>query len=204
MQTLCWRAGWTAVLALSLLILLNTLPYFSLGRNFAFLVEKGSLAGQPLWRACFYTHISGGLICLITGPLLLWNGLLGRSKAAHRWIGTTYAFVVLGWAGPAGLLLSFFAKGGLAGQSCFLLLTLLWWGATARGLHLAKARRIPEHRRWMMRSYALALSAVFFRILQVGFYLAGLGDDANYVVSLWLSLVASLAVGELLVQRKGV
>jgi len=169
-----------SILAQCGLIVLNSLPYFSSRTNLAFLVEKGTLAFDPVWRLCFLGHVLGGIVCLVTAPFLFWNGLLRRAPRLH---------------------LAVFAKGGPAGQAGFLVLGLLWWGATARGIQSIVSRRVAEHRRWMVRSYSLALSAVFFRLFHVGFYWAGLADEPNYVLSLWLSLAASLVAGEAVVRR---
>ena len=112
-----------------------------------------------------------------------------------------YGVAVLGGAAPSGLYLAVHAKGGLAGRSAFLLLGVLWWGSTALGIQAIVARRVADHRRWMIRSYAIALSAVFFRIFQMAFFWAGLADEPNYALSLWFSLAASLVAGEALVRR---
>lgn len=187
---------WTSIFALSGLILANSWPYFSLRGNFGFLVEKGEIADGLLWRAAFYVHVAGGMLCLATGPLLLWGGLLRRSPALHRWLGRAYALAVLGVAGPTGLFMAFQAKGGLPGTLGFLATGLLWWVQTARGVAHVAARRFAEHRRWMLRSYGVALSAVFFRVIQLALHAPGVPADANYVISIWLSLAAGVAVGE--------
>src|SRR5205807_1059764 len=112
----------------------NSLPYLSGRRTLAFLDEKGALASDPLWRTCFLGHVFGGIICFLMAPWLFWNGLLARFPKLHKGLGRVYGVAVLGWAGPTGIYLSFHAKGGLPGRSAFLLLGLLWWGATARGV----------------------------------------------------------------------
>ena len=86
----------------------------------------------------------------------------------------------------------------MLGQLGFLVLGVAWILTTAIGVERIAHRRVAEHRVWMLRSYALTLSAVFFRSLQAVFYVAGVGDDVNYLVSLWSSLVVSLVVGEVL------
>lgn len=189
-------AWWMSIVALSGLILANSWRYFSLRGNFGFLVEKGELASEVPWRTAFYVHVAGGMACLAAGPLLLWNGLLRFSPRLHRWLGRGYAVAVLGCAGPTGLYMAFHAKGGVAGAVGFLALGLLWWGETALGVREAVARRVAEHRRWMQRSYAMALSAVFFRVIQLALHAPGVPEEANYVISIWLSLAASAAVGE--------
>jgi uncharacterized membrane protein len=188
---------WTAMVALSALVAVNTVPYFSFAPGFAFLVERGELARATLWRACFYAHLLGGLVCLATGPVLMWNGLL-RAPRVHRVLGRAYVMAVLGCSGPASLYLALRAHGGLAGKLGFLVLGLLWCATTARGVQLVLRGRIAAHRRWMIRSYALALSAVFFRILFVLLPLAGVDGETSYVVSLWASLVVSVVAGEVL------
>lgn len=188
-------------LPLSGLILVNSIPYFTFDRSQAFLVEKGVLAYDPIWSACFYLHVAGGAVCLLAGPLLLWNGLRGGSRRLHRLVGQAYATAVLGWAGPTGIYLAIYAKGGLAGQAGFLLLGLAWYTTTLFGIRALKTRRIRDHLRWMLRSYALVLSAVFFRLIHVGLFAAGVADHTNYVLSLWLSNGVSVWVGELLILR---
>lgn len=196
-----FRAAVLTTIGLSGLVIVNSLPYFSGRSALAFLEEKGPLASDPVWRLAFRGHVLGGIVCFLSAPLLFWNGLLSRFPKLHRWLGRLYGVSVLGWAGPTGLYLSFFAKGGLTGKSAFLGLGLLWWGATARGVQRIVAKRVAEHRRWMTRSYAMALSAVFFRLFHIAFFFLGLSDDPNYGLSLWLSLATSLVVGELLVRR---
>jgi hypothetical protein len=192
------RVAWVATIALSGLIVVNTLPYFTDSATFAFLREKGALAADPLWRGAFHAHVAGGIVCLVTGPFLLHGGLLRRAPWLHRLLGRLHVGVVLGMAGPAGMVLAVHAKGGAAGRAGFVVLGVLWWASTAHGLALVLRGRIAAHRRWMLRSYALALSAVFFRVILVALFAAGLDDETNYVVSLWLSLAVSLGVGEVL------
>jgi len=191
-------------LALCGMIVVNSLPYFSFRRDLAFLEEKGARADDLLWRRCFYGHVLGAIVCIVVAPFLFWERLRVRRPKLHRGLGRVYGVAVLGWAGPAGLVLALFAKGGLAGQIGFLALGLLWWGTTARGVQTILAGRVAEHRRWMIRSYALALSAVSFRVFQIGLAVAGLSDEPNYVISLWLSLATSLVAGEAVARRSPV
>ncbi len=189
-------AGWTAAVALSGLIVAATLPYYDGGLDHAFLVEKGPLAREPLWRAAFYLHITGAMACLATGPLLFWPWLRRRSLAAHRLLGRTYVLAVLVWAAPVGLVLSLHAKGGAWGRSCFMILSLGWLLTTAAGLVAVHRRQLRAHAEWMIRSFSLALSAVTFRAFQLVLAAGGVADEPNYIASLWLSLGASLVLAE--------
>ncbi|GLW12367.1 hypothetical protein Misp01_74950 [Microtetraspora sp. NBRC 13810] len=44
------------------------------------------------------------------------------------------------------------------------MLALLWLGSTAAGYRMARRRRFAEHRRWMLRSFALTFSIITNRI----------------------------------------
>lgn len=190
-----------ATLGLCVLLIANALPYFSFRQDLAFLAEKGPLVSESLWRTCFYGHVAGAIVCLAVAPFLFWDALRVRFPKLHRALGRVYGVSVLGWAGPTGLYLALHAKGGVAGRAAFLLLGLLWWLSTARGVQTIVAGRVAEHRRWMIRSYSLALSAVSFRVFHVAFFWAGMADEPNYAISLWLSLATSLVAGEAFVRR---
>ena len=101
-------------LAGSLWIAAQVARYFTFDPRLAFLAERPLLTADRFWSTCFHLHIAGGLVCLLTAPLLLWNGLTGGSRRLHRAVGKLHAVAALGWAGPTGLWLAAFAKGGLA------------------------------------------------------------------------------------------
>ena len=59
-----------------------------------------------------------------------------------------------------------------------------------------RERRMNDHVTWMARSYAIAWSAIAFRLIQIPLFAAGVGANANYVASLWSSLALSVLLGE--------
>jgi hypothetical protein len=205
------RTGWAlagsaAVLAASALIGVNSAGYLAGRESHPFLLERPELAGDAVWRACLATHVTGALVCLATGPVLLWNLVLRRSPALHRVLGRAYVAVVLGLAAPAGVALSFSAKGGVAGRAGFLVLAVAWFVTTALGLRDVRRGRLVPHARWMVRSYALAMSAIHFRVAQTALFALGVPDSASYVAAIWLSFLVSVAQGEVLaaeVSRRG-
>ncbi len=193
---------WTITLALSGLIVVNTLPYYEFGLDHAFFLDKGRQALSALWRSAFYFHITGSLVCLLTGPLLLSRWALRTSPTLHRWLGWGYVLAALCWAVPGGLYLAIHARGGFWGQSGFLLLGIAWWGTTLAGLLAIRQRRMRAHLAWMTRSYALAASSISFRMFQVGLFLLDVPDHFNYVASLWLSFVTSVLSAEAVISRR--
>ena len=196
-------ASWLIVLSWSLLIVLMSVPYYLPGIVPAFIAERPEVTNDPVWRAALLTHIVGGVICLLSGPLLVWNLVLRKSKRLHRWLGWIYVVAVLGWGGPTGIYLSLSAKGGAWGVAGFLVTGIAWIGVTAAGLQTIRAGKLTEHIRWMIRSYALTVSAVFFRLFYLAFYLSGASETPSYILSIWFSFLASIAVGEYFVVRSG-
>ena len=62
------------------------------------------------------------------------------------------------------------------------------------------ARDFRGHVDWMIRSYAMAASALTFRVFYVLLYLARV--DGEYVIAIWLSFAVNLLAAELLILRR--
>ena len=80
----------------------------------------------------------------------------------------------------------------------FLVTGLLWWYTTWRGYRTIRVKKTGAHVTWMIRSYSIALSAVWFRAIQI-LLAAGIPSIDNttiYIASVWLSLLASLLISE--------
>lgn len=193
--------GWVVVIAASLTLMALTAQYLTFDPGFAFLRERPEVTSGRVWRACFYLHVAGGIVCLATGPLLLWNGLTGGRMGLHRAAGRVHAVAALGWVGPTGLYLAVFAKGGLAGQLGFLMLGAWFLATSSFGILAIRRGDVRGHVLWMVRSYALILSALSFRVIHRGLHELGLDATTNYVASTWASLGLAILSGELLGHR---
>lgn len=189
------------VLVASLLLIVQTARYFSFDFRFAFFLERPFVTADRVWSVCFYVHVAGGMLCLATAPLLLWNGFAGGSPALHRVLGRVHAVAALGWVGPTGLYMAPFAKGGIAGQLGFLALGLWFVATSLLGIVAIRRDDVRAHVVWMVRSYALILSALSFRLLHRLFHEFGVEANTNYVVSTWASLALAILSGELLGRR---
>lgn len=187
-------AGLGAAALLTALLLVETLPYVWRASDMPFFVEQGALARTPGWRAAFGVHVGGGLVCLLTALPLFSRRLLARAPHVHRALGWGYVAAVLGLLVPGGLALIPFAKGGLAGQSGFLIQALWLLGVTFAGLRRVLARDLLQHRAWMVRSYAMASSALSFRVLFLAFQALGL--PRAYELGIWASFGLSVVLGE--------
>jgi len=105
---------WMPVAFFSLLLVYNTIPYFSFSQEFSFIEERIVLFAKPLYSACFYIHIFAGMWCISTALLQFSSWILKKRKKIHIWSGKIYVFVVLILGAPTGMYMSFFAKGSMA------------------------------------------------------------------------------------------
>jgi len=195
---------WTlATVLASAVILWNTAIYFEGGARPHFLLEKGIWAKQAWWLATFYFHLVGACLCLAAGTPLMFEAWTQKHPRWHRALGYIYINTVLWMAAPSGLVLAFTAKGGGWGTAGFALAGVLWWQTTWTGYQAIRRRDLPTHIRAMVRSFALALSAPAFRVIQIGLFWLGVADEANYILSLWFSIVVSLLLSESYLLRSG-
>ncbi len=144
-------------------------------------------------------HITGGTVALTTGPFQFLTGLRGRRPTLHRWLGRVYLLGALA-AGVGGLLMARIAFGGPVARIGFAVLALEMLGATAVALGAVLRRRIPAHREWMTRSYALVFVAVTFRLFLIPTFL-GAPFAPVYAADAWLSTIVNLLVAEALIRR---
>ena len=193
---------WTAltVVACGMILISNTV-YFDGGVPPRFLLEKGDWARNPWWLAAFYFHVVGASVCLAAGTPLMFPDWTRSHPAWHRLLGYVYLNAVLWMAAPSGLVLALAAKGGLWGTTGFALAGVLWWYTTWSGYRAIRRGDIIAHVRAMVRSYSWALSAPAFRAIQAVLFLFGLEDTPNYIVSLWLSIAASVLLAESFLYR---
>jgi predicted membrane protein DUF2306 len=193
---------WIPITAFSLLLVYNTLPYFSFNKDFSFIQERGLLFQSDLYNACFYIHIFAGAVCITTALIQFSRYILKRSKAIHRWSGRLYVFVVLFLGAPTGFYLSFFAKGSFWERALFMFMAVFWFITTYYGISTIRKKNVLAHKIWMVRSYAMAMTAVTFRIYHLLFYLFDWDHLENYEVSLWISVVGNMLFAEWIIYRQ--
>jgi len=180
------------------LLVVETLPYAWRASEMPFILEKGALGRSAGWRAAFGVHVGGGLVCLLTALPLFSRRLLASAPHLHRTLGWGYVGGVLLLVVPGGLALTPFAKGGLAGQTGFLIQAVWLFAVTFAGLRRVLARDFVRHRAWMVRSFAMASSALSFRVLFLAFQALGL--SRAYEMGIWASFGLSVVLGEAFVR----
>ena len=193
---------WVPVAACSLLLIYNTLPYFSFSNDFSFIQERGLLFQSTIYKASFYMHIAAGAFCIGTALIQFSGYILKKRKAIHVWSGRIYVFVVLLLGAPTGLYMSFFAKGSFYERALFMFMAVFWFFTTYNGLTTILKKNVLAHKIWMIRSYAMAMTAVTFRVYHILFYLSGWSHLENYEISLWISVIGNMLFAEYFIFRK--
>jgi hypothetical protein len=193
---------WIPVVFFSLLLVKNTIPYFSFSQNFIFIEERALLFLKPVYKFSFYTHIFAGMFCITAALTQFSSYILKKRKRVHIWMGKIYVLVVLLLGAPTGLYMSFFAKGSFWERILFMFMAMYWFYSTSKGLQTIKAKNVLAHKNWMIRSYSMAMTAVTFRIYHILFYYLGIDHLHNYEISLWISVLGNMLLAEYFIFKK--
>ena len=201
-QVFIFMLFWMPVGLFSLLLIRNTIPYFSFSQNFSFIQERAVLFLQPFYKTCFYIHIFAGMFCIGAALLQFSSSLLKKRKKIHVWGGRIYVMMVVLLAAPTGMYMSFFAKGGFTERALFMFMAMSWFFFTLKGFTTILQKQVLAHKIWMTRSYAMAMTAVTFRIYYIILYLFDVELTKNYEVSLWISVLGNMLAAEYITWRK--
>ena len=193
---------WVPVIGFSLLLIYNTLPYFSFSKDFDFIQERSFLFQSSFYNTCFYIHIAAGALCIGAALIQFSRYILKKSKAIHRISGKIYVAVVLFLGAPTGLYMAFFAKGSFWERSLFMFMAIWWFVTTLNGLTTIHKKNVIAHKVWMMRSYAMAMTAVTFRVYYLVLYLLDWTLLENYQFSLWISVIGNMLIAEWIIYRQ--
>jgi hypothetical protein len=193
---------WIPIVFFSLLLVRNTLPYFTFSQNFSFIEERAILFLKPIYKASFYIHIFAGMFCIVAALTQFSSYILKKRRAIHIWMGKIYVVVVIVLGAPTGLYMSFFAKGSFWERTLFMFMAIYWLYTTIQGLQSIKQKNVLAHKNWMIRSYSMAMTAVTFRIYHILFYYYGVDHLYNYEISLWISVLGNMLIAEYFIFKK--
>lgn len=181
----------------SFLMLRIIFLYIPIQTDVAFLQLKQDYIHITEWRIAFFVHVFTSLFALLAGFTQFSKWILKHKPRLHRIMGYSYVINVLLITGPAGLLMSFYANGGISSRIGFILLSVLWIAFTGIALYKAIKKKFKAHRTFMIRSFALTLSAVTLRVWKV--LLANYTDIPpmdRYRIIAWLGWTLNLLVAE--------
>ena len=144
------------------LMLKITLDYVPTSSNVSFLmIKQTEVTTRPAYLHLFYIHVYSSIFALMAGFIAVFFDQ--NQRYLHRFSGRIYVFVTLLFSSLSGVYIGVFANGGLVAKVSFVLLGLLWFYTTYRSYKEIIKRNVQQHKFWMWRSYALALSAISLR-----------------------------------------
>ena len=186
-------------------MLLLSLPYLAFSDQVAFLRIKRSVVSIGWWKVAFYVHVFTSIFVLLAGFTQFSSRILQQYPILHRLMGRLYVVIILILSGPAGFLLAIKANGGWSSQLAFILLAVLWWGSTFLAWRRVVGGDIQSHRAFMVRSFALTLSAITLRAWKwlIVFLWAPPPMDVYRLVA-WLGWIPNLLIAEWYLRRSRV
>ena len=148
-------------------------------------------------------HFGVGGFVLLIGPFQFLPGLRAKRPLLHRWTGRLYVAGCLVSA-VAALVLAPSAHTGAIAQAGFTLLAIGWIVTTTTAFVMALRRRFAEHRRWMIRSFALTLAAVTLRIYLPSAAAFEIPFGVSYPIISFACWVPNVIVAEWMLRRERV
>lgn len=193
----------SVLLFFSLLMLRITIPYLSLRHDVRFLQIKQWVIDNDIWRVAFFTHVFSSIFLLIAGFTQFYSPLKKNYTSIHRWVGKMYVIIVLFLAGPGGFVMALYANGGWLSQTAFTTLSILWLFFTAKAWIAIRNRDFIRHGEFMIRSYALTLSALTLRAWKYGIFMIFHPHPMDgYMIVAWLGWVPNQLIAEWLIRRQ--
>lgn len=192
------------ILFASYLLVLLSLPYIHLVPGVEFLATKQLIYHIKIWRLSFYIHVFSSAAIIFSGLFQFNRFVIHRKVGLHRFLGYIYVAGVLMVSGPAAFVMSLYANGGWRSQTSFVILSVLWIFTTAYALRCVFRKQYEKHGNWLLRSYALTLSAVTLRFYAYLFdvFRIDIPPRETYILLSWISWVPNLLFAEILI-RKG-
>jgi hypothetical protein len=196
------RVGWWLMLALAILASAHSVA-FMLGLSTYMGQDGGQHARMFRVPVLGAAHTIGGANAMMVGPFQFLDSLRRRRRRLHVWLGRIYlASVAVG--ALAALLLS---PGSMAADTlgiAFICLALAWLYTGGHAYLAVRRRDFEDHRRWMIRNYALTYAAVTLRIeMPLLMLVFGMSPIRALDVVGWLCWLPNLFVVETFMMGRG-
>ena len=167
-------------------ILSNYPSYFPADFTTPFLFDRERYF-RGIYCIAFYIHIVSSPIALVVGLFLISDFSRRCLPRVHGIVGRVQIAAVCLAVAPSGLVMSFFALGGIISTVAFLLLSVLTSATALLGFRYAILRKFDEHQRWMWRCFVLLSSAIILRILTMVLSPFGWDPVLLYRFNSWMS-----------------
>jgi len=198
---------WAALLLIiygffSYLLVTISLQYIPYDTDVAFLRIKQDVIDILFYKLAFFTHVYTAVFVIPAGFTQFSGYIRRKFPLIHKYVGRVYAFVVIFLAGPSGFYMGIFANGGISAQISFCLLAILWIYFTVLAVSRVKQGNIKSHREFLIRSFALTLSAITLRAWK---YLIVFAFEPRpmdvYEIVAWLGWIPNLIIAEIIIRK---
>ena len=184
-------------------MLMGIVRYYPMQDNIGFLQFKQDYIHIIWWKIAFYTHVFSVILVLLAGFTQFSDFILKEHRAVHKLMGKIYAYDILFINFPAAMIMAVYANGLLPGKTAFVILDCLWFWFTYKAVAAIKKRDIKSHKQYMVRSYALTLSAVTLRLWKLVISAFIIIDPVHlYMIDAWMGFVPNLLFAEWLIRTK--
>ncbi|HET6708207.1 DUF2306 domain-containing protein [Amycolatopsis sp.] len=155
-------------------------------------------------------HIGFGTVAIVGVILQVWPWLRQKHPIAHRRVGRVYVFAGALPSAVMAATIGVVSPFGPVVGALNVVAALLWLGFTVAGWRAVRQRRFGDHRKWMIRSFAMCMNTLMSRALSpLGFLLVlprG-GDEETMIldaatVSAVLSVLSLLLLSQWWLDRK--
>jgi uncharacterized membrane protein len=151
-------------------------------------------------------HVLSGTLALMAGVFQFVGWIRRRFLRVHCILGLVYVASATA-LGLSGLVLAPTAYTGLVAVLGFTLLDVAMLFTTWTAVRMVVARRIGEHRRWMIRSFSLVLAGVMLRVMTSIYAalaatgLTGMTFETAYAGISWLCWLPNLLIALWITRR---
>ena len=194
---------WLAYAYFSYLLLLITLQYIPYHTDVAFLRIKQDVIVFNHYKVAFFTHVYTSIFLMVFGAIQFSKYIQKKYVKLHRVSGRLYVGILLLLSGPSGLIMSYYANGGLVAQVSFLLLSSFWMLFTFLSFYFILKRQVIQHQKFAIRSFALTLSAISLRLFKylLVLFFEPFPMDA-YRIAAWSGWTFNLLLAEIIIYYK--
>ena len=186
------------------LMLRLTLEYIPAQSDVSFLmIKQTEVNTHTEYLYFFYAHVYTSIFVLFSGFIAVFVKPKAAFRNLHKFFGKIYVILLLLLAAPSGIYMGFYANGGILAKISFVILGILWWFTTYKAYLEIRKKNVLNHKKWMYRSYALAVSAITLRLWKVVLvYFFQPNPMDVYEVIAWLGWVPNLILTEILIKTK--
>ncbi|MDW7690856.1 DUF2306 domain-containing protein [Flammeovirgaceae bacterium SG7u.111] len=186
------------------LMMLITLQYIPLKIDVAFLNVKEKVSSYTHYQWAFFSHVYTSIFVLIFGIPQFSKTVRNSFPIAHKLFGKAYILLVLFIASPSGLIMAYYANGGIFSRASFIIQAVLWFAFTYKAFTCIRKNDWENHQKFMLRSYALTLSAISLRLIKwIMVSTLELPPMDTYKIVAWLGWMINLILVEVyLMSRK--